>query len=158
MSRLEWKRTVTSKPGWYLWRNIMEEDPEVIQVWGLRRGERANNVPNYGWQPRRIGEVLLIGKRMHDPEGVEHDELSGYFLCEAGDTTKAPLSVDELLQRAEAPVEDGIEQLREAAVAAEASREVLVEKIAALEAMLEEEPKAKKVSRKKKAKGACDAD
>ena len=85
---LEWRRSYPTKPGFFFYRLNMGEEPEIIEVY---LAGRDGGVHRYGW----CDPSLLLGKRMHDPEAVSADELSGLYLVAQGASGPEPVGVFE---------------------------------------------------------------
>jgi hypothetical protein len=85
---LEWKRSYPTKPGFFFYRLNLGEEPEVIEVY---LAGRMGGVHRYNW----TDPELLLGKRMHDPEAVSADELSGFYLVAPGAKAPEPVAILE---------------------------------------------------------------
>ena len=85
---LKWTRAYPSEPGFYQYRVLATDETEVIHCY--KAGEYGGK-HRYGWGNRE----LLLGKRLHDPQGVEAAELSGYYLCTNGTRIPVPLGLEE---------------------------------------------------------------
>ncbi len=84
---LQWTRTYPTKPGRYAYKVIESDEPEVIHVY---QGKDYAGRYRYGWS----NTVLLLAKRMHDPQAVSADELGGFYHCEQGTKEPVPLELE----------------------------------------------------------------